>query len=97
MMATIGRNSAIAERGSVRLRGFPAWVVWLVVHIFFLIGFRNRVLVLFEWAWMYLTYNRGVRLITGVGKPDVRPLGALEEPGDGARAAPSPDRPVARP
>jgi NADH dehydrogenase len=72
MMATIGRHSAIAQHGSLRLHGFLAWVAWLVVHIFFLIGFRNRALVLFEWAWMYLTYNRGVRLITGVGPSEPR-------------------------
>jgi NADH dehydrogenase len=65
MMATIGRNAAIAQIGRLRLQGFLAWLTWLIVHIFFLIGFRNRALVLFEWTWMYLTFNRGVRLITG--------------------------------
>jgi NADH dehydrogenase len=65
MMATVGRNAAVAERGRVRLSGFVGWVAWVLVHIVFLIGFRNRLLVLFEWAWAYVTFNRGVRLITG--------------------------------
>jgi NADH:quinone reductase (non-electrogenic) len=85
MMATIGRNSAIAQRGPLRFRGFVAWVVWLLVHIFSLIGFRNRVLVLFEWAWMYVTYNRGVRLITGAGAPDAQLPSTSAERREGAR------------
>ena len=64
-MATIGRKAAIAEIGKLHLSGFIAWVAWLVVHIFFLIGFRNRFAVLFNWAWSYFTYQRGARLITG--------------------------------
>jgi NADH dehydrogenase len=64
-LATIGRAAAVAEVASLRLSGWVAWVAWLAVHIFFLIGFRNRFLVLFEWAWAYVTYQRGVRLITG--------------------------------
>jgi NADH dehydrogenase len=87
MMATIGRHSAVAQRGRLRLHGFLAWMVWLVVHIFFLIGFRNRVLVLFEWAWMYLTYGRGVRLITAVGGPDAPLPSASSEGGEGAEPA----------
>ncbi len=65
MMATIGRHAAVAEIGAVRVNGFAAWLLWLVIHIAFLIGFRNRLLVLIEWAWAYVTFNRGVRLITG--------------------------------
>jgi len=65
MMATIGRNAAVAEMGPVRLHGFVAWLVWVVVHILFLIGFKNRVLVMIQWAWAYVTFKRGVRLITG--------------------------------
>jgi NADH dehydrogenase len=65
MLATIGRGSAIAEIGSVKLAGFVAWVAWLVVHVALLIGFRNRFFVLTEWAVAYLTYDRGARLITG--------------------------------
>jgi len=64
-MATIGRKAAIAEIGKLHLSGFLAWMAWLMVHIFFLIGFRNRFAVLFNWAWSYFTYQRGARLITG--------------------------------
>jgi NADH dehydrogenase len=64
-LATIGRARAVAERGNIHLGGFVAWVMWLVVHIFFLIGFRNRFLVLSEWAWVYFRNERGARLITG--------------------------------
>jgi NADH dehydrogenase len=64
-MATIGRSRAIAEMGNLKLSGFLAWMAWLLVHIFFLIGFRNRAVVMFNWAWSYFTYERGARLITG--------------------------------
>lgn len=64
-MATIGRKAAIAEIGKLHLSGFVAWLAWLGVHIFFLIGFRNRFAVLFNWAWSYFTYQRGARIITG--------------------------------
>jgi NADH:ubiquinone reductase (H+-translocating) len=64
-MATIGRSAAIAQKGDIHLDGFVAWLAWLLVHIFFLIGFRNRFVVLFNWAWSYFTYQRGARLITG--------------------------------
>ncbi len=64
-IATIGRASAVAVIRGFHLSGFVAWLAWLLVHILFLIGFRNRFLVLFEWAWAYATYQRGARLITG--------------------------------
>ena len=64
-MATIGRAAAVAVVGRFRLSGLLAWLAWLLVHIMFLIGFRNRLLVLFEWAWAYVTWHRGARLITG--------------------------------
>jgi NADH:ubiquinone reductase (H+-translocating) len=64
-MATIGRNSAVAEIRGLRLTGFVAWLAWAVVHILNLIGFRNRVLVALQWLWDYLTFQRGARLITG--------------------------------
>jgi NADH dehydrogenase len=64
-MATIGRAAAVADIRGVHLSGFLAWMAWLVVHIFFLIGFENRMLVLVQWAWSYLSYERGARLITG--------------------------------
>ena len=63
-LATIGRNAAVAYIHGIGFRGFPAWVVWLVVHLIQLIGFRNRLIVLINWAWDYLFYDRGVRLIT---------------------------------
>jgi len=63
-LATVGRSFAIADLGVIKLSGFMAWVAWLVVHIFYLIGFRNRVLVMIQWAWSYLTSQRGARLIT---------------------------------
>jgi NADH dehydrogenase len=64
-LATIGRAAGVADFGRVRLSGFIAWAAWLGVHIFFLIGFRNRLLVILQWAWAYVTYQRGARLITG--------------------------------
>ena len=65
MLATIGRAAAVAEIGPLHLSGLLAWWTWLLVHIMYLIGFRNRFAVTFEWAWAYLSYNRGARLITG--------------------------------
>jgi len=64
-LATIGRAHAVADLGRLQISGFIAWLAWLFVHIFFLIGFRNRFIVLFEWAWAYFTFQRGARLITG--------------------------------
>lgn len=63
-LATIGRNQAVARFGRLYFRGFPAWALWLGVHIFQLIGFRNRLVVLINWAWDYFFYDRAVRLIT---------------------------------
>jgi len=64
-MATIGRASAVADFGRVKFSGYPAWLAWLTIHIFWLIGFSNRVLVLFQWAWAYFTWDRSARLVTG--------------------------------
>jgi NADH:ubiquinone reductase (H+-translocating) len=64
-LATIGRAAAVAQFGKIHISGFLAWLAWLFVHILFLIGFRNRVLVFVQWAWSYATYERGARLITG--------------------------------
>jgi NADH dehydrogenase len=64
LLATIGRGAAVAAVGRVRLTGLLAWLAWLFVHIYFLIGFRNRLAVLLQWAWSYLTFERGARLIT---------------------------------
>jgi NADH dehydrogenase len=71
-LATIGRSRAIADLHWIKLSGLPAWVAWLVVHLFFLIGFRNRLLVMIDWAYSYFTYKRGVRLITGENRPGCR-------------------------
>jgi NADH dehydrogenase len=77
-MATIGRKRAVAELRGFRLSGFVAWLAWLFVHVFYLIDFRNRVVVLLDWAWAYFTYRRGSRLITGhrlqAGAPRARAL-----------------------
>jgi NADH dehydrogenase len=62
-MATIGRSRAIVEMGRLRLAGFPAWLLWLMVHIYYLTGFKNRLLVVLQWAWSYLSFRRGARLI----------------------------------
>jgi NADH dehydrogenase len=64
-LATIGRHAAVADFGWLRLSGRLAWLLWGAVHIFFLIGFRNRIVVLLDWLWSYLTFQRGARLITG--------------------------------
>ncbi len=63
-LATVGRAFAVLEVGKIKLHGFVAWVAWLAIHIFFLIGFRNRAVVLLQWTWAYVTYQRGARLIT---------------------------------
>lgn len=65
IMATIGRAAAVADLGKLHVSGWIAWLLWLGIHIFFLIGFRNRFLVMLQWAWAYITWTRGARLITG--------------------------------
>jgi NADH dehydrogenase FAD-containing subunit len=62
-LATIGRNSAVADFGRMVLSGYPAWLVWSVAHIFFLIGFRSRIVVALDWLWAYTTFRRGARII----------------------------------
>jgi NADH dehydrogenase len=64
-LATIGRKAAVAQFGKVHISGVLAWMSWLFIHVLFLIGFRNRLFVLLQWAWSYFTYERGARLITG--------------------------------
>ncbi len=83
-LATVGRAYGIADFGFLRLTGFVGWFFWLAVHIFFLIGFRNRFLVLFQWAWAYLTFQRGARLIVQDSVPTTLPIeqasrGTLQE------------------
>jgi NADH:ubiquinone reductase (H+-translocating) len=72
-MATIGRNKAVADLHLLHLSGLPAWVAWAFVHILFLVGFRNRVVVLVQWAWAYFTFNKGARLITRNFQAETRP------------------------
>ena len=78
-MATIGRSRAVAEIGRLRFFGWFAWITWLVVHVYFLVGFKNRLLVVLHWAWSYLTFRRGARLIVerewrfGGRKDETRP------------------------
>ncbi len=66
-MATIGRTHAIAQIGALQLKGLPAWLAWLALHLFFLIGFRNRISVLISWMYSYFAYRRGARIIMGLG------------------------------
>jgi hypothetical protein len=61
-LATIGRAAAVADFGRIHISGYLAWLAWLFVHILFLIGFRNRLLVFIQWAWSYVTFERGARL-----------------------------------
>lgn len=89
-MATIGRSRAVAQTGNLKLTGLLAWLSWLLVHIWFLIGFRNRLLVMIDWAWSYVTYRRGSRLITGgrlESGPSSEGAGALSSSKSGAEAA----------
>src|SRR4051812_12652143 len=72
-MATIGRNRAVADLRFIHLSRLPAWLAWLFVHVIFLVGFRNRVAVLLQWAWAYITFNKGARLITRNFQAELRP------------------------
>ena len=81
-MATIGRNRAVAQIGRLRVSGFSAWLLWSLVHIYFLIGFRSRLTVALSWTWSYLTSQRGTRLIT-----DAEELRQPELPLNGPAAA----------
>lgn len=83
-LAVIGRGQAVADIWKLQFSGFLAWLTWIFVHIFFLIGFRNRVLVLIQWAWSYITYARGARLITEETHP--ARLASLPPAGAGAPA-----------
>ena len=82
-LAVIGRGHAVADIWKLHFAGFLAWVIWTFVHIFFLIGFRNRILVMIQWAWSYLTYGRGARIITLEESPAVAAAGL----GSAARAS----------
>ena len=71
-LATIGRAAAVADFGRLRFSGYGAWLLWLFIHLAFLIEFESRILVMIQWAWSYFTRNRGARLIAhdGVRRPD---------------------------
>lgn len=75
-LATIGRAAAVADFGRIRISGLIAWMAWLTIHIFWLIGFRNRLLVFVQWIWAYVTFQRGTRLITGEDSSDRVPPAA---------------------
>lgn len=79
-LATIGRNRAVALLGRVKLSGWLAWAAWLFIHILFLIGFRNRLVVLVDWAFSYITYQRHARLLLGAAPPWLAPPTAAQEP-----------------
>jgi NADH dehydrogenase len=79
-LATIGRNAAVASIGGFAFKGFSAWVVWLVVHLIRIIGFRNKLMVLVNWAWDYFFYERGARLITLAPPEASRAPAAAREP-----------------
>ena len=91
-LATIGRRAGVAELGRLRLTGFPAWALWGVAHVYFLIGLPSPLLVTIKWLWEYATYKRGARLITGVGAPGgtraARPEGTARTPRDVVAKAP---------
>jgi NADH dehydrogenase len=70
-LAVIGRNAAVADLGALKFSGFLAWLIWVFIHILSLIEFDNRMMVMFQWAWNYVTRKRGARLITG---QDLLPL-----------------------
>jgi NADH dehydrogenase len=78
-LAVIGRNAAVVDLGFVKFAGFPAWLAWIFVHIFFLIEFDNKLLVLIQWGWNYFTRKRGARLITN---QEATPSISVEESSD---------------
>jgi NADH:ubiquinone reductase (H+-translocating) len=86
-LATIGRKRAVVQMGRLKLKGFIAWLLWSVAHIYFLIGFRNRLIVATNWLWNYLTFQRGTRLITGMSGSRMEDMPVPEEEKPRARGA----------
>jgi len=86
-LATVGRSRAVVQMGALRLTGFLAWVLWSVAHIYFLIGFRNRAVVVLNWLWNYLTFQRGTRLITGMEGARIADMPLPEEEKEALRRA----------
>jgi NADH:ubiquinone reductase (H+-translocating) len=76
-LATIGRSSAVADVKGVKLKGHTAWFTWLFVHVLFLVGFRNRITVVWDWFWAYVSFQRGARLITGISRSIIPPTTAV--------------------
>jgi len=98
-MATIGRSRAIAQVGRLEFSGFPAWLAWLFVHLIFLVGFRNRIVVLIQWFYSYVNYRRGARIITGLdhlfrmANPKARPASRAEKRARRTSPDPAPEDP----
>src|SRR5262249_15815858 len=86
-MATVGRKRAVAQLGPLRLSGLVAWTLWSVAHIYFLIGFRNRLVVAMNWAWNYVTFQRGTRPITGISGSRIEDVPDEDEIADAASAS----------
>jgi NADH dehydrogenase len=95
-MATIGRRAAILQREGFKMKGWLAWMGWLFIHVMSLIGFRNRVIVFMQWAWNYLTWQRGARLITGDVGADLAPPGKPLGTPDDVMLPPSEGSPMSR-
>ena len=74
MLATIGRKHAVVEMGDMKLSGFPAWLLWCFAHIYFLIGYRNRLIVMLNWIWNFVTFQLGSRLIIGIVGSEMKDL-----------------------
>jgi NADH dehydrogenase len=93
-MATIGRKRAVAQVGPFKISGLAAWLLWSAAHIYFLIGFRHRLAVALNWAWNYMTFERGTRLITGISGSRIEDVMPAITPGPmiAVRETPSPDR-----
>jgi NADH:quinone reductase (non-electrogenic) len=85
-LATIGRKRAVADLGGLKVRGFFAWMLWSLAHIYFLIGFRSRLIVAMNWAWNYVTFQRGTRLITGLTGSRVESMAKPQQDGEAAPA-----------
>jgi NADH:quinone reductase (non-electrogenic) len=83
-MATIGRSAAVAQIGRLEFSGWPAWAAWLLVHLIFLVGFRNKAAVLLQWTYSYFTYKLGSRIVFGLENSE-GPLAASVEPHNPAR------------
>jgi NADH:quinone reductase (non-electrogenic) len=86
-LATIGRSRAVVQMGALRMKGFLAWVLWSVAHIYFLIGFRNRLVVVLNWLWNYVTFQRGTRLITGMTGARIEDMPMPAEEGEPIKRA----------